>query len=62
LRREPRLKPSNSRQRQHPLKDCPQADQHHEQFQEVRQTAVINELFDDPKTNCADDANNQNPD
>jgi acid phosphatase family membrane protein YuiD len=27
-----------------------------------RQAAVINELVDDPKTNRADHANNQNPD
>jgi hypothetical protein len=56
------LKPINSRQRQHPLKDRPRANQHHEQFEKICQTAVINKLFDGPKTNCADDANNQNPD
>jgi hypothetical protein len=58
----PRLKPINSHQRQHPLKDRPQADQYHEQFEKISQTTVINEFFDGPKTNCADHANNQNPD
>ena len=27
----------------------------------VRQPTVINEFFDDPETNCSDDANNQTP-
>jgi hypothetical protein len=56
------LKPINSRQRQHPLKDRPRANQDHEQLEKICQTTVINELFDGPKTNCTDDANNQNPD
>jgi hypothetical protein len=34
-RRERRLKPINSRQRQHPRKDRPYANQHHEQFEEI---------------------------
>jgi hypothetical protein len=57
-----KLKPINSHQGQHPLKDRPHADQHHEQFEKISQTTIINELFDSPKTYCADDANNQNPD
>ena len=61
-RREPRLQPINSRQRQHPLKDRPEADQHHEQFEKACQTTISNKLIDGPKTNCTDDANNQNPD
>jgi hypothetical protein len=61
-RREQWLKPTDSHQRQHPLKDRPKTDQHHEQFEKICQTTVINELFDGPKANCADNANNQNPD
>jgi hypothetical protein len=34
-RRERRLKPINSRQRQHPRKDRPYANQHHEQFEKI---------------------------
>jgi hypothetical protein len=60
-RRELWLKPINSRQRQHPLKDRPRADQHHEYFEKISQTTVPDEPFDGPKTNCADNANNQNP-
>jgi hypothetical protein len=32
-----RLKPINPHQRQHPRKDRPQADQHHEQFEKICQ-------------------------
>ncbi len=59
--RKRRLKPINSRQRQHPLKDRSHANQHHEQFEKICQTTVSNELFDGSKANCTDDANNQNP-
>ena len=55
--RELRLKPINSQQGQHPLKDRPDADQHDEQFEKVCQSTVVDELFDGPKTDCADDAN-----
>ncbi|MGA7390742.1 MAG: hypothetical protein WBW99_22855 [Pseudolabrys sp.] len=58
---EPWLKPSNSRQWQHPLQDSAQADQHHKQFEKICQATIVDELFDGPKTNCADDANDQNP-
>jgi hypothetical protein len=34
-RRERRLKPINSRQRQHPLKDRPHANQHHQYFEKI---------------------------
>jgi hypothetical protein len=34
-RRERRLKPIDSRQRQHPRKDRPRANQHHEQFEKI---------------------------
>jgi hypothetical protein len=61
-RRESQLQPNYSGQRQHPLKNRGQADQHYEQFEKACQTTLINKLVDGPKTNCADDANNQNPD
>jgi hypothetical protein len=57
-----KLKPMDSQQWQHPLKDRPQTDQHHEQFEKISQATVIDELLDSPKANCADDANNQNSD
>jgi hypothetical protein len=61
-RRERCLKPINSHQRQHARKNRADANQHHEQFEKICQTTVINEFFDGPKTNCTDDANNQNSD
>ncbi len=51
----------NSRQRQHPLKDRRQANQHHKQFEKIRQAGFADKFIDGPKANCADDANNQNP-
>jgi hypothetical protein len=57
-----RLQPVDSRQRQHPLKDRRQADQHHKQFEKVCQASFPDKLINGSKTNCADDANNQNPD
>jgi hypothetical protein len=58
----PRLKPINSGQYKHALKDRPCADQHHEYFEKIGKTTVRDELFDGPKTNGADDANDQNSD
>jgi hypothetical protein len=52
----------NSRQRQHPLKDRRQANQHHKQFEKIRQAGFADKFIDGPKANCTDDANNQNPD
>jgi hypothetical protein len=54
-RHEPRLKPIDSRQRQHPLKDRPQADQHGEQLKKIGQSTISNKLIYGPK---ADRANN----
>jgi len=59
--RRPRLH-TNSRQRQHPLKDRRQANQHHKQFEKICQTGFADKFIDGPKANCTDDANNQNPD
>ena len=56
------LKPVDSCQWQDPLKDRTQANQYHEQFQEICQTTVVDEPFNDPKTNSANDANNKNVD
>jgi hypothetical protein len=55
IRHEPRLKPIDSCQRQHPLKDRSQADQHHEQLKKIGQTTISNKLIYGPK---ADGANN----
>jgi hypothetical protein len=53
---------TDSRQRQNPLKNGPQADQHHEQFEKIGQPAISNELVDGPKADRADHDDNQNPD
>jgi hypothetical protein len=52
-RHEPRLKPIDSRQRQHPLKDRSQADQHHEQLKKIGQSTISNKLIYGPKADCA---------
>jgi hypothetical protein len=44
------------------MKDRRQADQNHEQFEKICQSAIINKLIDGPKTNRADDNDNQIPD
>jgi hypothetical protein len=62
VRHEPRLKPIDSRQWQHPLKDRPQADQHHEQFKKIGQSTVSNELIDGPKADCANNDDDKDAD
>jgi hypothetical protein len=54
--------PIDSQQGQDPLKDRPQAEQHHEQFEKISQTAIGDELLNGPEADCADDANHKNPD
>jgi hypothetical protein len=49
---------TNSRQRQNPLKNGPQADQHHKQFEKIGQPAISNELIDGPKADRADHDDN----
>jgi hypothetical protein len=56
------LQPADSRQRQHPLQDGRQADQHHEQLEKVGKPSIPDKLVDGPEANCADHANNQNTD
>src|ERR1700732_3931434 len=56
------LQPVNSRQRQHALEDRPQTDQNNEQFEKLLQATVIRKLVDGPKTNGADDDDDQNGD
>ena len=58
----PGLQSTNSRQRQHPLEDSRQADQHHQQLEKVGKPSIPDELVDGPEANCADHANNQNTD
>ena len=48
----------NSRQRQNPLKNSPQADQHHKQFEKIGQPAISNKLVDGPKADRADHDDN----
>jgi hypothetical protein len=52
----------NACQRQHPLKDRRQANQHHKQFEKICQASFSDKFIDGPKTNRTDHANNQNPD
>lgn len=48
----------NSRQRQNPLKNSPEADQHHKQFEKISQPAISNKLVDGPKADRADHDDN----
>jgi len=57
-----RLQSTNSRQRQNPLKDSRETDQHHEQLEKICKSSIADKLVDAPETNRADDANNQNTD
>ncbi|MGP8119106.1 MAG: hypothetical protein ACLP8B_01110 [Xanthobacteraceae bacterium] len=56
------LKPIDPQKRQHALQDRRQADQHHQQFEQACQAGFVDKLVNGPKTDRADDANNQNPD
>jgi hypothetical protein len=57
-----KLQPINSGQRQQPLQDRCEADQHHEQLQQVCQSAVSDKLVDGPKADRAHDDGDQNAD
>ena len=57
-----RLQSTNSRQRQNPLKDSRETDQHHEQLEKICKSSIADKLVDGPEANRADDANNQNTD
>jgi hypothetical protein len=57
-----RLQPANARQRQNPLKDGRQTDQHHEQLEKICQSRIAGKLVDRPKTDGTDHDNNQNTD
>ncbi len=50
----------NSRHRQHALQDGAEANQYHEQLQQICQSAVGGKPIDGPKADCADDDNGQN--
>jgi hypothetical protein len=56
------LQPIDPGQRQQPLQDRRQADQHHKQFEKVCQARLVDELVDGSETDGAHDANDQNPD
>jgi hypothetical protein len=56
------LQPINSRQRQHTLKYCSQADQNHQKFEKDSQARFVDKSVDGPEANRADDADNQDPD
>jgi len=47
------------RQNQHALHDCPEADKHDEQSQQVRKPPIGRETIDRPKANCPDDDDDQ---
>jgi hypothetical protein len=53
IRHERRLKPIDSRQWQHPLKNRSQANQHHEQLKKIGQSTISNKLIYGPKAYCA---------
>src|ERR1700730_9384728 len=50
----------NAEQRQNSLQDSRDADQHHQQLEQLRQATVSGKLVDRPKTDGADDNDNQN--
>src|ERR1700692_116385 len=50
----------NAEQRQNSLQDSRDADQHHQQLEQLRQAAISGKLVDRPKTDGADDNDNQN--
>jgi hypothetical protein len=52
----------NSRHRQHSLQNRAEANQYHEQLQQICKPAVGGKLIDGPKADCADDDNGQNRD
>jgi hypothetical protein len=52
----------NSRHRQHSLQNSAQANQYHEQLQQICKSAVGGKPVDGPKADCADDDNGQNRD
>jgi arylformamidase len=54
------LEPGKAQQRQHPLQDSPDADEHDEQLEELCQSAVVGKFVDRPKTDGTEDDNNQN--
>jgi hypothetical protein len=50
----------NSRHRQYPLQDRAEANEYHEQLQQICKSAVIGKPIDGPKADCADDDDGQN--
>src|SRR5260370_15165337 len=56
------LEPGEADQRQHSLQDSRKADEHDEQLEKLRQSAVIGKFVDRPKTDGTEDDNNQNTD
>jgi hypothetical protein len=50
----------NSGHRQNSLQYSAEANEHHEQLKQIRQPAVVGELVDGPKANCAHDDDSQN--
>jgi hypothetical protein len=49
-------------ERQQPLHDRSQANEHHQELQQIRQSTVLRKPVDSPKTDRPDNDNNQNPD
>jgi hypothetical protein len=47
------------RQKQYALHDCPEADKHDQQSQQVRKPPIGRETIDRPKANCPDDHDDQ---
>jgi hypothetical protein len=53
--------PDSIRQKQHALHDCPEANKHDQQSQQVRKPSIGRETIDRPKANCPDDDDDQMP-
>jgi hypothetical protein len=49
-------------QRKHPLQNRAEANEHNEQLEKLRQSAVISEFIDSPKADCSDDHDDQHAD
>jgi hypothetical protein len=51
-----------SQQREYPLEDCSQTNQHNQNLQQVRYPTFVNELVNDPKQDRTNDNDDQHVD
>jgi hypothetical protein len=56
------LSEADTQGRKQAFQYCGKADQHDQKLQKIGKPPFANELFDGPKANCTDNADNQNID